>query len=151
MEKSVCTPLNVENISSRRNSFGPGPHFCQQSEHISVKKMKCMDHVQSCQLFLEYCACYIFNSDISFTSTFTYFFIKLVNSVLDITPTNSCAKWKDYMKAWNYIKNDCDQETGEEYSTIVQIIVKENRGKAIAWRSVSCKMTCYLVPDEKTV
>ena len=28
--------------------------FFQQNEHISVKKMKCMDHVQSCQLFLEY-------------------------------------------------------------------------------------------------
>ena len=53
------------------------------------------------------------------------------------------------MKAWNYIKNDCDQETGKEYSIIVQIIVKENRGKATAWRSVTCKMTCYLVPDEK--
>ena len=32
---------------------------------------------------------------------------------------------------------------GQEYSTIVQIIVKADRGKAIAWRSVSCKMTCY--------
>ena len=36
---SVCTPLNVENISSRRNSFGLGSHFCQQNVHISVKKM----------------------------------------------------------------------------------------------------------------
>ena len=81
MEKSVCTPLNVENISSRRNSFGLGPHFCQRNENILIKTMKRTDHVQSCQLFLEYCACYIFNSDISFTSTFTYTFIKLANSV----------------------------------------------------------------------
>ena len=29
-----------------------------------------MDHVQSCRLFLECCACLIFTSDISFTSTF---------------------------------------------------------------------------------
>ena len=55
------------------------------------------------------------------------------------------------MKASNYIKNDCDQETAKEYSTIVQIIVKDDRGKAISWRSVSCKMPCYHVSDEKTV
>ena len=81
MEKSVCTPLNVESISSRRNSFGLGPHFCQRNENILIKTMKRTDHVQSCQLFLEYCARYIFNSDISFTSTFAYTFIKLANSV----------------------------------------------------------------------
>ena len=62
--------------------------------------------------------------------------------------TNQLAR-KDYMKAWNNIKNDFDQETGQEYSTIVQVIVKADRGKAIAWRSVSCKMTCYHIPDEK--
>ena len=28
------------------------------------------------------------------------------------------------MKAWNFIKNDCDQEMGKEYSTIVQIMDK---------------------------
>ena len=53
--------------------------------------------------------------------------------------------------AWNYSKNDCDEETGKEYSTIVQIIVKDDPGKALAWRSVSCKMTYYQVSDEKTV
>ena len=42
------------------------------------------------------------------------------------------------MKAWNYIKNDFDQEKGQEYSTIVQMIVKADRGKPIAWRSVRC-------------
>ena len=46
------------------------------------------------------------------------------------------------MKAWIYIKNDCDQETVKEYSKIVQIIVKDDRGKA---------MTCYDLSDEKTV
>ena len=30
---------NVENISSRTNSFGVGPHFCQQNKHIPLKKM----------------------------------------------------------------------------------------------------------------
>ena len=39
------------------------------------------------------------------------------------------------MKAWDYFKNDCDPETGKEYSRIVQIIAKDDRGKAIAWRS----------------
>ena len=39
-----------------------------------------------------------------------------------------------------------------EYSTIVQIIVKDERGEAIAWRSVSCEMTtCYHLTGEKTV
>ena len=57
------------------------------------------------------------------------------------------AKWEDYMKAWNNIKNDCDQETGKEYSTIVQIIGKDDRGKVISWRSVSCKMTCDYLSD----
>ena len=33
------------------------------------------------------------------------------------------------MKACNYIKNGCDQETGKEYSTIVQTIVKDDRKK----------------------
>ena len=37
------------------------------------------------------------------------------------------------------------------YTTIVQIIVKDDRGKAIAWRSVSCKVTCYHVSDKKTI
>ena len=54
----------------------------------------------------------------------------------DITPTNSRAKWEDYMKAWNYITIDFHQEMDQEYSTIVQIIVKADRGKAITWRSV---------------
>ena len=69
----------------------------------------------------------------------------------DIIPTNSCANWEDYAKAWNYITIDFHQEMGQEYSTIVQIIVKADRGKAIAWRSVSCKMTCYYIPDVKTL
>ena len=37
---------------------------------------------------------------------------------------------------------------GQEYSTIDQIIMKADRGKAIAWRSVS-KMTCHHSPDLK--
>ena len=50
----------------------------------------------------------------------------------DITPTNSHTKWEDYMKANNYIKNDCYQETVKGYSIIVQIIMKNDHGKAIA-------------------
>ena len=42
------------------------------------------------------------------------------------------------------------QEMGQEYSTIVQIIMKADREKAIARRSVSCKMTYYFIPDVKT-
>ena len=53
MKISACTLVN---------SFGLGPHFGQQNEYISVKKIKRMDHVQSCQLFLEYCAFKIENN-----------------------------------------------------------------------------------------
>ena len=41
------------------------------------------------------------------------------------------------LKAWNYITIDFHQEMGQEFSTIVQIIVKADFRKAIAWRSVS--------------
>ena len=46
---------NVENISSQRNSFGLSPHFSQQNKYIPLKKDDNTDHMQSCQLFLEYC------------------------------------------------------------------------------------------------
>ena len=42
------------------------------------------------------------------------------------------------MKASNYIENDFYQETGWEYSTEIQIIVKAERGKAIPLLSVIC-------------
>ena len=42
-----------------------------------------------------------------------------------------------------------DQESGKEYSTTVQIIIKDDCKKVIAWRTVSCKMTCYHVSDKK--
>ena len=42
-----------------------------------------------------------------------------------------------------------DQGSGKEYSTIVQIIMKDDCEKVIAWRTVSCKMTCYHVSDKK--
>ena len=71
--------------------------------------------------------------------------------MIDITPTNSHAKWEDYMKAWNCTTIDFHQEMGKEYSKIVQIIVKGDRGKAIGWRSVSCEMICYHIPDENTL
>ena len=62
---------------------------------------------------------------------YIYFYFDWVGKFCsDITPTSSRAKWDYYMKAWNYIKNGCDQETDKGYSTIVKII-----GKAIAWRS----------------
>ena len=38
---------------------------------------------------------------------------------------------------------------GQEYYAIVQIIVKADHGKAIAWCSVSCKLTCYYIETDK--
>ena len=69
MKIGVCTPLNVETISSRKNSF-------QQNVHISVIKMKRMDHMQADIFFSNIEK--LLNRDISFTSTST--FIKLVYS-----------------------------------------------------------------------
>ena len=78
-------------------------------------------------------------------------FITLVKSVqTSHQPTRAQSK-KTILKAWNYITIDFHQEMGHEFSTIVQIIVKTDRGKAIAWRSVSCEMTCYYLPDVKTL
>ena len=132
---------NVENISSRRNNFGLGPHFCQQNKHIPLKQIIIRTTCKAVDCFSNF-AHYIY----------IYIYFYWVGKICaDIRPTNSCAKWEDYMKVWNYIKIDFDQETGQEYSTIVQVIVKADRGKAIAWRSVSCKMTCYHIPDEKTL
>ena len=47
------------------------------------------------------------------------------------------------------LENDFDRETDQQYFTIVQMIVKADRAKLIAWCSVTCKMTCYHVLDEK--
>ena len=41
------------------------------------------------------------------------------------------------MEAGNYIKNDCDQETGKEYFTMVLIIVKDDRGKVVRWHVIT--------------
>ena len=46
--------------------------------------------------------------------------------------TSHREKWEDYMKAWNYIKNDFDQETGQKYPTIMQIIVKTDYGVTLS-------------------
>ena len=35
----MMSSTNVENISSRKNSFVLGPHFCPQNKHIPHKKM----------------------------------------------------------------------------------------------------------------
>ena len=56
-----------------------------------------------------------------------------------------------YRAVQKFYRHKRYQKTGKEYFTIVQMIVKDDREKAIAWRSVSRKMTCYHVSDEKTV
>ena len=128
---TVCSPLNAENILSRRNCFGLGPHFCQENKHMSLKKMIIRTTCKPVNCFsniarLKYLVA------TPFTSTSASTFIKVAKVWTDITPTNSCAKWEDYTKAWNYIKNDFDRETDQQYSTIVQMIVKANRAKPIA-------------------
>ena len=46
-------------------------------------------------------------------------------------PTRAQSK-KTILKAWNYITIDFHREMSQEFSTIGQIIVKADRGKAIA-------------------
>ena len=81
--------------------------------------------------FLECCACQIFNNDISFTSTSTSTFVTLVKSVQKSHQPTRAQSEKTVWKAWNYITIDFHQEMGQEYSKVVQIIVKADRGKAI--------------------
>ena len=126
---------NVENISSQRNSFGLGPQFCQQNKHIPLKKMIIRTTCKAVDCFLK--VVHVKYSVV--TSHYIYIHSYVGKICTGITPTNSRAKWEDYVKAWNYIKIDLDQEMGQEYSTIVQIILKADRGKAIAWRSVSLR------------
>ena len=82
------------------------------------------------------------------TNGITFTLVKSVQTSHHLTRAQSK---KTILKAWNNIEIDFHQEMGQEYSTIMQIIVKADCRKAIAWRSVSCKMTCYYIPDVKTL
>ena len=139
---------NVENILSRWKSFGLGPHFCQQNKHIPLKKMITRTTCKAVDCFLNVGRLNIQWRNLIYIYIYFYYVCK---TCIDITPTNSPTKWEDYMKAWNYITIDFNQEMGKEYSTIVQIIVKADRGEAIAWHLLRCKMTCYHIADEKTL
>ena len=139
---------NVENISSRRNSFGLGPHFCQQNKHISLKKMIIRNTCKDVNCFSNIAR--VKYSIVTFHLHRHRYLLLLRWQNLYRHHTNQLARKvrRLYMKAWNFIKIDFDQGTGKEYSTIVQII---DRWKAIAWCSVSCKTTCYHIPDGKAL
>ena len=92
---------NVKNISSRRNSFGLGPHFCQQNKHISLKKMIIWTTCKAVSFFSNIAR--VQYSIIPLIYIYIYFY-KVGEVCTDIAPTNSRA---------NYIKNDFDQETGQ--------------------------------------
>ena len=77
----MCTLLNVENISSRKKSFGLGSHFCQQNEHISVKKTNFSNIAQVKYSIVTSIYIYIYN----------YFYL-VGKFCTDITPTNPRAK-----------------------------------------------------------
>ena len=129
---------NFEKISSRRNRFGLGPYFCEQIKHIPLKKVIIRTTCKAVNCFSNV-------ARVKYSIVTSFYFYYVCKICTDITPTNSHTKWGDRMKAWNYITTDFDQEMGQEYSKIVQIIVKADRGKAIVWRSLSCKMTCYYI------
>ena len=58
--------------------------------------------------------------------------------------------WFERCSNFNEVGGDLERVV-VEYSKIEQIIAKADRGKATAWRSVSCEMTCYHIPDEKSL
>ena len=145
----VMWSTNVEIISSRWNSFGLGPHCCQQNKHIPLKNMIIRTTCKAVDCFSNIARVKYSIVTSRFTSTST--FITLVKSIQTSHQPTRAQSEKAILKAWNYITIDFHQEMGQEYSTIVQIIVKADRGKAIARRSVICKMTCYQIPDEKTL
>ena len=59
-------------------------------------------------------------------------FMTLVKSVQTSHQPSRAQSKKTMLKARNYITIDFHQEMGQEFSTIVQIILKADRGKAIA-------------------
>ena len=130
------------NFTNRRNSFGLGPHFCQQNKHIPLKKMIIRTTCKAVNCFSNVVR--VKHSIVTFIYIYICVYFYYVGKICtDITPTNSRAKWEDCMKAWNYIKIDFDQEMGHVYSTIVQIIVYADRRKAIAWCSVRWHVITY--------
>ena len=114
---------NFENISSGKNRFGLGLdlHFWQQNKHILTKKMLkwTMCKVVHCFSNIAHVKCSMVTSHLhlhllllSWLNLYRHHTNQLMHKVRRL-----------YIKAWNYIKNDFDQETGQEYSIIVQIIV----------------------------
>ena len=108
-QANMMWSTNVKNISSRRNSFGLGPHLCQQNKHIPLKKMITRTTCKAVDCFLNVGRLNIQWRDLIYIYIYFYYVCK---TCIDITPTNSPTKWEDYMKAWNYITIDFNQEMG---------------------------------------
>ena len=70
---------SVENFSSWRNSFGPGPHFCQQNKHIPLEKMITWTTCKAVNCFSTV-VCVKYSIVTSHFNTSTSAFITLVNS-----------------------------------------------------------------------
>ena len=83
------------------NSFGLGPHFCQQNKHIPLKKMIIWTTCKAVSFFSNIAR--VQYSIIPLIYIYIYFY-KVGEVCTDIAPTNSRA---------NYIRNDFDQETGQ--------------------------------------
>ena len=82
---------NVEYKSSRRNSFGLGPHFCQQNKLIPLKKIIIRTTCKAVNCFsnvarVKYS---IVTSHLIYIHVYFYYIGKICT---DITPTNSRAK-----------------------------------------------------------
>ena len=67
---------------------------------------------------------------------------------LEIVLTRIVAALLETNAMAGFLKTKCIK-TGKEYCAIKQMIVKDGRAKAIAWRLVSCKMRFYNISEEK--
>ena len=76
---SVMWSTNVENILSRWNSFGLGPHCCQQNKHIPLKNMIIWTTCKAVDCFSNIARVKYSIVTSRFTSTST--FITLVKSI----------------------------------------------------------------------
>ena len=103
--KFIWCDLLTSNMSGRRNSFGLGLHFCQQNKLIPLKKIIIRTTCKAGNCFsnvarVKYS---IVTSHLIYIHVYFYYIGKICT---DITPTNSRAKWEDYLKASNYVTID---------------------------------------------
>ena len=100
---------SLSGMIKSKNSFDLGPHFCRQNKHKLLKKMDIWTMCKAVNCF-SIIACVKF-SIVTFHLPLHLHLPYCIGKICtDISPTNLCANWEDYMKAWNYIEIDFDKK-----------------------------------------